>query len=147
MPRRRAKNALRSQTQAPAHGADWYCPTGEARAACTRRRGAGPGRTRGSATARIRLPGTAPEGLPERPFHERRHAAAVTQLRCAREEGLQVILHDLVKYAAGGIAGFVARGRPGHPAHEAEAVPTSHPHAIRPTPVLAVVRSCCSGVV
>jgi len=84
----------------------------------------------------------APEELPERPFDEHRHAIAVAQLRGACEEGFQVILHDLVKDTAGGIAGFVARGRPGHPAHEAEAVPTSHPHAIRPEPANAVVRHC-----
>jgi hypothetical protein len=69
----------------------------------------------------------APEEVPKRALDEWRQAVTVAQPRRLGQERLEVILHDLVKDAAAGIAGFVARGRPGHPAHDAEAVPTSQP--------------------
>jgi hypothetical protein len=69
----------------------------------------------------------APEEVPKRALDEWRQAGTVAQPRRLGQERLEVILHDLVKDAAAGIAGFVARGRPGHPAHDAEAVPTSQP--------------------
>ncbi|HUF09994.1 MAG TPA: hypothetical protein VMO47_11775 [Rhodothermales bacterium] len=64
-----------------------------------------------------------------------------------RAEGLEVILHDLVKDAAGRTTGFVARGRTGHPVQEAEGMPTSQLDTIRLAPVITVVRRCRSCAV
>jgi hypothetical protein len=75
----------------------------------------------------------APEELPKGALNERRQAVGVAQSARLGQERLEVILHDPVKHAAGGTTRFVARGRPGHPAHEAEAVPTSHSHPISAT--------------
>ncbi|MEX2663770.1 MAG: hypothetical protein WD227_17690 [Vicinamibacterales bacterium] len=86
----------------------------------------------------------APEEVPKRALDERREAVAVAQTGRLGQEGLEVILHDPVKDAAGGTTGFVARGRPGHPVDEAEGVPTSQLDAIRPEPAIAVVRRCRS---
>lgn len=66
----------------------------------------------------------APEERPERPFDERRHPVPFAESAGLLEEGLQVILHNCVQHAAGGIPRFVARGRLGHPVHEADRVPT-----------------------
>jgi hypothetical protein len=70
---------------------------------------------------------SAPEEVPKRALDEWRQAVAVAQPRRLGQEGLEVILHDLVKDAAGGATRFVARGRPGHSARKAEGVPTSQP--------------------
>jgi hypothetical protein len=66
----------------------------------------------------------APEERPERPLDKLRHAFAVAQTGRLHQEGLQVVLHDLVEDASVWTTWFVARARPGHPAREAEGVPT-----------------------
>jgi hypothetical protein len=77
----------------------------------------------------------APEKGPKRALDELRHTLAVAHLGRLGQERLEVILHDPVKHAVGGAAWFVARGRSGHPARIAEAVPASRPHVNRPKPI------------
>ena len=73
----------------------------------------------------------APEELPKRPLDERWQAVAIAQTGRLHQEGLQVVPHDPVQDASFGTMGFVACGRPGHPADEAEGVPSSPHHAKR----------------
>jgi hypothetical protein len=77
----------------------------------------------------------APEEVPKRPIDKLRHTLAVAHPGRLRQERLEVILHNPVEHAGGGATWFVARGRLSHPVDEAEAVPTSQPHANPRKPV------------